>query len=164
MSASALLPLNQVIRTFENLPHCQHLGMRLVLIERGRSVLVVPYDPHLIGNPRTNVVHGGVITSLLDTSCGMAVMTRVPEGTAIATLDLRVDYLRPATPGEEIRGQADCTKVTTNIAFVHAVAYHDHAGNPIAHATGSFILGTARFGPSQDQGRTEPNVSGGQPC
>ena len=87
-------------------------------------MMSLDFDEKLIGNPRTRVVHSGVITALLDTLCGLVVMTKVPEGTPLATLDLRIDYLRPATPDETIRATAECYKVTSNVAFVRGVAFN----------------------------------------
>jgi uncharacterized protein (TIGR00369 family) len=153
-------PLERVVRAFESIPHGRRLGMRLVLLERARGVLAVPYDAGLIGDPRTGVVHGGVITALLDTLSGLVVMTAVPDGTTVATLDLRIDYLRPATPGAEIRGQAECYKVTSSVAFVRGTAYHDDPREAIAHAAGTFILGATGF--STDGAAARP--SGGARC
>ena len=119
MSSPAALPdLARVASAFANIPHCRLLGMRLDEVRRGSGMMSLDYDEKLIGNPRTHVVHSGVITALLDTLCGLVVMTKVPEGTPLATLDLRIDYLRPATPGETIRATAECYKVTENVAFV----------------------------------------------
>jgi uncharacterized protein (TIGR00369 family) len=104
----------------------------------------VPYAEHLIGNPDTRVVHGGVITALLDNTCGIAVGTKTRLQGQIATLDLRIDYMKPATPGEDIFAFAECYKVTKNIAFVRGVAYHTNRGDPIATCAAAFMLGTKR--------------------
>ena len=89
-----------IIRAFEDLPHARALGMTFLSLDRGRGSMRLPYDKALIGNPRTRVVHGGVITALLDTLCGAVVMASVPDGTPLVTLDLRIDYLHPASPDE----------------------------------------------------------------
>lgn len=155
-----LYDLARVVETFDKIPHCQLLGLRLTALEPGRGTAILPYDRRLVGNPRTGVVHGGVITTLLDTLSGIVVMTAVPEGTALATLDLRIDYLHPATTGEAIRGTAECYKVTPNIAFVRGVAYHADPADPIAHCTGTFMLGATGFRAHP----TAPVEGGGQPC
>jgi acyl-coenzyme A thioesterase PaaI-like protein len=75
-------------------------------------------------------------------------------------LDLRIDYLHPATTGEAIRGTAECYKVTSNIAFVRGVAYHTDPADPIAQCTGAFMLGGMGL-----RSRSAPPVEGGgQPC
>jgi uncharacterized protein (TIGR00369 family) len=149
--------------------------MRLDELRRGNAMMSLAYDEALIGNPRTRVVHSGVITALLDTLCGLVVMSMVPDGTPLATLDLRLDYLRPATPGEIIRAQAECYKVTTSVAFVRGRAFHgtpsDSARDAIAHCTGTFMLGGVGFSAAaaQHDGTTAVAPSGtrspgGQPC
>jgi len=89
------------------------------------------------------VLHGGVITSMMDACCGAAVFQALSEPLPIATLDLRIDYLKPATPREAVYAQAHCYKVTRNVAFVRGVAYHDSEDDPIASAAGTFMLSTS---------------------
>ena len=55
----------------------------------------VAYRAELVGNPETGVVHGGVITTLLDSVCGLAVFSSFTQMRPVATLDLRIDYLKP---------------------------------------------------------------------
>ena len=59
----------------------------------------MPYDAKLVGNPETGVLHGGAITALLDGASGAAVFAALVDIVPIATLDLRIDYLRPAESG-----------------------------------------------------------------
>jgi uncharacterized protein (TIGR00369 family) len=118
--------------------------MMVVDIKPGEAICKVPYAEHLIGNPDTRVVHGGVITALLDNACGTAVGSKTALRGAIATLDLRIDYMKPATPDEDIFAYAECFKVTKNIAFVRGLAYHTDRDDPIATCAATFMLGTAR--------------------
>ncbi len=106
--------------------------------------MYVPYSADIVGDPDTGVVHGGVITALLDSASGRAVRD-VPtsdDEVSIATLDLRIDYMRPADPGKTIYARADCYKRTRNVAFVRAWAFHDDTDDPIATSVGTFMLGT----------------------
>ena len=66
--------------------------------EDGPPLMKIPYAPHLVGNPETGVVHGGVVTTLLDHASGLAVMCALEGFASTATLDLRIDYHAPATP------------------------------------------------------------------
>lgn len=127
----------------DHVPHAKAVGLSVVSVERGAAVLKLPYDEKLVGNPDTGVVHGGVITTLLDNCCGIAVGSSLNEFRPIATLDLRIDYMKPATPKEDILARAECYKVTANIAFVRATAYHTDIKDPIATAVGAFMLNTA---------------------
>jgi uncharacterized protein (TIGR00369 family) len=122
-------------------PHNRALGVRFVSFTAGRVTLALPYDVKLVGNPLTRVIHGGAITALLDAACGLAVFVKLVEPIPIATLDLRIDYLRPATPNKEVFGRADCFKVTQNVAFVRCEAFHEgDEENLVAVANGTFIL------------------------
>jgi uncharacterized protein (TIGR00369 family) len=100
----------------------------------------VPYSEKLVGDPDTGVIAGGVVTTLLDHCCGQAAHAALDSFKYIATLDLRIDYMRAAEPGKDIFAKAHCFKVTRNVAFVRAVAYDDDPEDPVAAATAAFML------------------------
>ncbi len=108
--------------------------------------MAVPWRADLVGDPETGVIAGGVITTLLDQACGMAVSSlAVSQGrfSGLATLDLRIDYMRGAIPGREIKARAHCYKLTKAIGFVRATAFEDDESDPIATAQAAFALTTA---------------------
>lgn len=125
-----------------NVPHNRALGMEIVEVARGEAVFRLPHDPKLVGNPDTGVIHGGAITALLDGASGAAVFAALDELVPIATLDLRIDYLRPADAGRAVLARATCYKMTRNVAFTRAVAYHEDPADPIAHSVGTFMVST----------------------
>ncbi len=122
------------------LPHSRELGMRLISRADDEAVLMIPYDPKLIGDPQTGVMHGGAITALLDTCCGTAVMMSSKKPSSTATLDLRINYMKPATPEKSVYAHAHCYRATRSIGFVRAIAYHEDRDDPIATASAAFIL------------------------
>jgi uncharacterized protein (TIGR00369 family) len=130
------------------IPHNRALGLRFVDFAHGEATLLLPYQTKLIGNPETGVLHGGAITSLLDAACGAAVFLELRTPMPIATLDLRIDYLKMGTVGRDVTCKAKCYKLTQSVAFVRGLAYHDDESDPIAAAAGSFII----------QGRGKPLV------
>ena len=131
----------EVARRFaQSIPHVQDLGIEAVEASAGEGVMRLPYRRDLVGNPETGVLHGGVITTLIDTVCGFAVFFSQGEIKTIATLDLRIDYLKPATPERDLYAYAQCYKSTRSVAFVRAVAYHDHRDDPIAHTAATFMI------------------------
>jgi uncharacterized protein (TIGR00369 family) len=111
-------------------------------VARGRGVLRLPWKRELVGNPETGVIHGGAITTMLDACCGMAVATMLKTPQPFATLDLRIDYVRPATKGEAVIAEAECYRITSNVAFTRAFAHHGDPSDPIAAASGTFMLAT----------------------
>jgi uncharacterized protein (TIGR00369 family) len=133
----------ELARAFSNsVPHNQALGMQLVDFNDDGVLYELPYDLKLVGNPDTGTLHGGAITALLDASSGVSVFCVLGELVPIATLDLRIDYLKPAEPGRPVRCRARCYKLTRNVAFTRAVAYHHDPDDAIAHAVGTFMLST----------------------
>ncbi|WP_157670562.1 PaaI family thioesterase [Chitinibacter sp. GC72] len=128
----------QVGPWFMALPHCKKLGLELVAAEKGKVTIKLPFKPELIGNPETRVLHGGVVTSLIDTSSGVALYTLLHVPEAAATLDLRIDYLRPAKPDLPLYCTAECYRLTDSIAFTRATAYQDDPAKPVAHSVATF--------------------------
>ena len=134
-------------------PHMSELGMEITEAAPFEGVMRLPFRDDLVGNPDTGVLHGGVITTLIDSIAGFAVFASLDEMRPIATLDLRIDYLKPAPAGEDLFAYAHCYKVTRTIAFVRAVAYHRDRDDPIANTVATFMLGTpGDFGVSSSQG------------
>jgi uncharacterized protein (TIGR00369 family) len=127
-----------------HVPHAHVLGIGVVEIGPGFAVCKLPYRDELIGDPQRRVVFGGAITTLLDHASGLAVACALEELTSIATIDLRVDYLRAAEPGLDLYGRSECYRVTRNVAFIRAFAYERSLDEPFAGALGSFMLGANR--------------------
>ena len=135
---------HDVAEHLENVPHSKAIGMKYVEHGEDHCTLKLTYSEHLIGDPDTGVIHGGAITALLDNAAGLIARPKDMhrEVAAIATLDMRIDYMGPATPGRDVYAQAHCFKRTKNVAFVRAVAYIESSEDPIATATATFMLGT----------------------
>lgn len=128
---------------FHAIPHARELGLEVVDMGAGWGLLKIPYRPELVGNPQTGVLHGGVLTSLIDSACGLAVFCRLPRMEAIATLDLRIDYLKPATIGEDLFARAECYRLTRQIAFVRSIAYQRDPQQPVATSVATFMRSSA---------------------
>ena len=133
--------LKAVLNFYANSPHHQATGITVVSVDLELARMRVPYNKGFIGNPDTGAVHGGIITTMMDATGGLAVLAQVPPGTSIATLDLRLDYLRSATPDLNLIGEAQCFKLTTNIAFTRGTTYEENnANDPIANFIATYMI------------------------
>jgi uncharacterized protein (TIGR00369 family) len=119
-------------------------GLRLDRAARGEAWTRLPCRPVFVGDTVRGVLHGGVITAVLDECCGMAVQFALDDARMIATLDLRIDYQKPATAGLDVRAHAVCTRAARSIAFVQAMAYQESEDDPVATATACFMIGANR--------------------
>ena len=129
--------------------------MRAVEASEGSLTLELPYSDKIVGDPVAGVIAGGALTTLMDSASGLVIQTVVDKLEPCPTLDLRIDYMRPATPGLSVFGQAEVYRVTRNIMFVRGMAYQDNPDEPVAHCVATF----ARIDPS----RIRNNSSDQQP-
>ena len=102
--------------------------------------LDLPYDEKLIGVVASGVIASGPIISLMDMATSLAVWIRLGRFRHQATLDLRVDYLRPATPRMTIVGRGECYRTTRSVGFVRGLAHDGDAADPVAHVSGTFMF------------------------
>lgn len=128
--------------------HTQALGFRLESVEGEIVRLRTPWREDLVGDPDTGVLAGGLVTTMLDHVGGLATWVALGGFQNIATLDLRVDYMRAALPKADLIAEAHCYRVTRNIAFVRAWAFeagpdggpHDGSGDPVAAAQSAYVI------------------------
>lgn len=137
MSANALTAdqENRVRRAMVKTPFAQLLGIELESISAGVAVLAMPLHESLKQN--SGVVHGGAIASLIDSSTAMAIMTLLPEGDRVTTVDLTISFLRPLTTG---RAQA-AAKVLRFGRRVISVSseVHGDGGSLVATALSTYL-------------------------
>ncbi len=127
----------------EAIPHSRALRMQLEAIGDGHAVISMPWAEELVGDPATGVIAGGAVSALMDTCCGAAVMS-YPGARGTATLDLRIDYMRAAKPGQRITARAHCYHATRTVAFVRATAHDEDDTLPVATASGAFTMEAAK--------------------
>ncbi|AJP73300.1 PaaI family thioesterase [Sphingomonas hengshuiensis] len=118
-------------------------GGRLGLGYRGHGAdwceLDLPYAADLIGDPDSGVLASGPILATMDMAASVSVWLKAGGFRNHATLDLRIDYLRPARVGQTVIGRGECYRLTRSIAFVRGQAHDGDPADPIAHVAGTFM-------------------------
>ena len=102
--------------------------------------LALPYDERLVGVPETGIIASGPIISLMDMATSLSIWVKLGRFRHQATLDLRVDYLRPAVPGRTIIGRGECYGVTRSVGFVRGLAHDGDPEDPVAHVSATFMF------------------------
>ncbi len=131
-------------RFAELTPHVAECGMEILDLSAAAAIVTLPYRPAWIGDIERQVIHTGVIATLIDSACGAAVLGAIGRVEAIATIDLRVDYLRAAQGGLALNCRAECYRMTPNIAFARASVWQDDPATPVASSVGTFMRSSAR--------------------
>ena len=124
------------------IPHARECGMVIDAIDAHGARASMPYRDAWLGDTERGVYHTGVITTLVDTVSGLAAVAGAGRFETIATLDLRMDFLRPARQGAGLHVQASCYRLTPSIAFVRASAWQDDEHEPVAVSQSTFMRGS----------------------
>ena len=128
------------------IPHARALSIEIVGINGIEVLGRMPVQAAFLGDLDRGIVHTGIVTSLIDSLCGLAVLVRIGQRDAIATLDLRVDYLRPTVLGADLHGRAECYRMTGQIAFVRATVWQQDEAEPVATSLSTFMRGNSTRG------------------
>lgn len=120
--------------------HGRALGLEFRESGDNWAELSLPWREELVGVPESGVLASGAIVSLIDTASGTSVWVTIDRFTPVLTVDLRIDYLRPAIKGEPIIARCECVKVTRKIAFVRGVAHGGDESRPIALSAATFMV------------------------
>jgi uncharacterized protein (TIGR00369 family) len=112
-------PARQLLKAMEDFsPFNRLLGIRGEHAEPGRVVMLLPVREDFVGDPRRPALHGGVISSLIDTAGGGAAWTALEKGEAVSTVDLHVDYLEPANLSAPLRAEAELLRKGNRVCHV----------------------------------------------
>ena len=116
-------------------PYARFLGVRLEAGENG-PLAVLPFAPRLIGNPILPALHGGVVASFLE----LAALARLDfEGRRPRTIDITVDYLKPARPLTTY-AEARILKLGRRAANLAVEAWQEDRAAPVAALRGHFMI------------------------
>ncbi len=128
-----------IARLVAGLGHSGALGTRFIGHGADWAELAIDYREDLIGDAESGVLASGPIVALMDIATSLSVWIKRGAFRPQATLDLRIDYLRAATPGRTVIGRGECYRLTRRVAFVRGQAHDGDPADPIAHVTGTFM-------------------------
>lgn len=126
----------------ERTPHMREIGTTITGIAPSRGSMMLPARAQWMGDPERGLMHAGPLIVLADSACGLAVGAALDRDMTYATLDLRMDYLRPAGPDRDVQCDAHCYRVTRSVAFIRAEVWQADPTQPIATAQATFMLAT----------------------
>lgn len=133
--------LNQMLpQLATGVPHMAALGLAFDGTDKGRVRLRAPWREDLVGDPLTGILAGGLVSTMLDHVGGLATWVALGRFETIATLDLRVDYMRAARPYAPLIAEAECYRLTRNIAFVRGWAFEETLDDPVAASQAAYVL------------------------
>jgi len=130
----------KLIKMMSKLGHNGMIGTRYVAHGKGWCELELPWREELVSDTETGILASGPIFTLMDMATSFSIWLKTGAYQAQATLDLRVDYLRSATPGNTVVGRGECHHVTRSVAFVRGYAHDGDPDKPIAHVAGTYFF------------------------
>ena len=125
-------------------PHMRATGLEILELSEGRGTMRLPARPDWLGDPARGMLHPGALTVLADSACGLSVGAALQKNLPYATLDMRMDYLRPAGPELPVSCEAECYRLSRSVAFTRASLWQASRDEPIATAQATFMLSTAK--------------------
>lgn len=128
------------IRTLTNIGHSRLIGAQYHAHGDGWCDLAIPYNPDMASDSATGILASGPIFTLMDMATSLSVWLKTGTIRPQATLDLRIDYLRPAKPGQTVIGHGECYHITRSIAFIRGHAHDGDPEKPIAHVAGTYFF------------------------
>ena len=129
----------QAVQFFCKHGHSGWLGLQYSGHGENWVELELPWREDLLGGEDRHALASGPIVSLLDMASGMAIWNTRTIFSPIATLDLRVDYQRPAKERASVLARVECYKLTRSAAFVRGIAHDGDRDDTVATMAGVFM-------------------------
>ena len=127
--------LKRIQKALSTVPFAKLLGLELEDIGAGTATLAVNVREELTQNQ--GIVHGGAIASLIDTATAFAILSLLPPGERVTTVDLTISYLRPVSSGRP-RVVARVVRAGRRLFVVSAEVF-DEEGNLVSTALSTYI-------------------------
>lgn len=128
-------PFAEIHRRFHRVGPVRLLGFKLAKLVRGRATLTLDTGPR---HTHWHGIHGGVLAALADTAAALAIYTRIPSRTRIATVEMSISFLSPHERGR-LRAEARVLRVGKRLA-VGEVEIRDQQRNLVAKSLLTYSL------------------------
>tara|TARA_E500000318_G_scaffold78156_1_gene73066 strand:+ start:24014 stop:24502 length:489 start_codon:yes stop_codon:yes gene_type:complete len=123
------------------------MDLKIERADRKGVEIRMPFNPDFCLDEEGTMLHGGVLTALLDSAFGLANFLAIEDVQTMATLDLRVDYLRPARSRTDVIVFAECYRETRHIAFGSGKIWFDTGDcEEVARGSAAFALTRGKGG------------------
>ncbi len=106
---------------YDRIPYYSTLGFELQEISNGRAIFEIKIREELTQN---GFIHGGVLASLIDSTCACAAISLILPKGYVTTIDLQVEFLKPVSSGR-LKAIAKCIKSGKNIFFCKAKVWNE---------------------------------------
>ena len=117
------------------------MDLRIEKVARNGVEIRMPFNPDFCADDEATLLHGGILTALLDSAFGLANFLAVEDVESMATLDLRVEYLRPAQSRADVIVFAECYHQTRHVTFNSGRIWFDTPGLPeVARGFAAFSI------------------------
>lgn len=125
----------------EEVPFNTALGLRVCDSGDGWALAALDYQEHFLGDMEQRLWHTSVATAAMDAIFGLALLLAIDKPEPVATLDLRMDYLRPALADHALHIHAECYHLTRTVAFLRGDVFQEVEGvrRMTGHGTSSFM-------------------------
>ena len=127
---------------FGRIPHADLLGIECVSFQDSEAILKIPFHPKLTIDTDERTIHPGVISTLIDTSFGLAIGCALKQMRMMSTIDMHLAFIKPISEGQDILAWARCESIGQQVAYVRALAYGSKSSkdDPAVEAIGTFFL------------------------
>lgn len=130
-----------------HVPYARDIGLVMDEVGPQRIRMHIPPNPMLASDSSCRFFFPGVLFSLADSACGVAVFRARGEFVALATLDMRIDHLAPATMDADLIADAHCDRITKDVAFTRCDVRCGRDERVVAVVVGTFMLATNPYKP-----------------
>ena len=135
-----VLDAAQIEARMREAPFNAWMDLRVAALDEDSIEIALAWREDMVSNPKSRIVHGGILGALIDTAADYAIAAKL--GRPVPTVDLRIDYHRPAPPGP-LKARGTVVRLGATLAVAEAEVY-DAAGQLIASGRGTYFTASPK--------------------